>query len=125
MIRFDQFAETLGKIEIINAVVDHGESLHIAQRHWLGHTRRHVQDQEFDLQLVADKSDTHAITLPSSFIIRKILPFVNLTIAAKSALPHHHIFLAQPLAAFRQQRGVAQTFARHQLSRIGKADLHR
>ena len=62
MLRLHQIVQTLRKIEIVNAVVAHGQLLHPLQRQRLRHTGGNVQNEKLDLQLVTDKSDSHWIT---------------------------------------------------------------
>ena len=62
-------------------------------------------------------ANAHSITLPSLFMIRKLCSFVNM---GRSALPHHYIFLSQPLAALRQQRRMIQAFPCQQLTGVSR-----
>ena len=51
-----QIGEALGKVEIVHALVAHGQIPHGIKGNWLDHPGGDIQNQKLDLQLVMDKA---------------------------------------------------------------------
>ena len=59
VLRPHQIVQTLGVIKVVDAIVAHGHILQGGAVHRLRQPRGDIQDEEFDLQLVLNKRDTH------------------------------------------------------------------